>query len=158
MIDPLSVFPAQGAAVPAPSPPATAEATSAPAGGPLAKGFRVVGRVLLLAIALFASWWILHLTSHGLGVGSDSTVYFAGAESLAEGRGFVWLAGDGLPRPINHYPPFYSAVLSIGLRLLPTPEDVARILEVLLMGANVLLIAALIGLLTSSRAAAILGA
>jgi hypothetical protein len=76
---------------------------------------------LLLAFALLASWWIFRLTGSGIGVGSDSTVYFAGAESLNEGRGFVWMAGDGSSRFINHYPPFYSVVLSPGLRFLSSP-------------------------------------
>jgi 4-amino-4-deoxy-L-arabinose transferase-like glycosyltransferase len=112
----------------------------------------------LLAIALLAGIWLFRLTRHGLGVGSDSTVYFAGAQSLNEGNGFVWIGGDRLPRPINHYPPFYSVILALGLRFGLSPAEAARTVEVLLTGANVLFVAALTGLLTSSGAAAILGA
>jgi 4-amino-4-deoxy-L-arabinose transferase-like glycosyltransferase len=116
----------------------------------------VAGALLVVSVA--ASAWLLLLTDKGLGIGSDSAVYLAGAENLLAGKGFVWRGGDQEPQPITHYPPLYSMVLSAGLRLNASPESVARGLNAFLMGANTWLVGALVGLLSSSGIAAVFGA
>jgi hypothetical protein len=114
--------------------------------------------VILFVVSLASALWLLALTEHGIGVGSDSVVYMAGARNLAQGQGFVWVGGDQLPRPINHYPPLYSLALSGWLWLVPSPDEAARYLSALLMGANTFLAGWLTGLLASSAAAALIGA
>ena len=95
--------------------------TSSP-GYPLkiAQGLTVRTAVLLVAVSIGAGLWLLRLTEKGIGVGSDSAVYFAGGENLLSGKGFVWFGGDQAPRPINHYPPLYSVGLSFWLRVFPS--------------------------------------
>jgi hypothetical protein len=119
---------------------------------------KTLAAVLLVAVSIGAALWLLRLTEKGIGVGSDSAVYFAGGENLLSGKGFVWFGGDQAPRPINHYPPLYSSVLSLWLRVLPSADQAARGFNAALMGANTFLVGLLAGLLSSSAAAAVLGA
>jgi hypothetical protein len=114
--------------------------------------------LVLAVVSILAGLWLWRLTERGIGVGSDSAVYFAGARNLLEGKGFVWFGGDQLPRPINHYPPFYSLVLSVGLSLGLPPEEAARLLNALLIAGNTFLVGLLAGLLAASWPAALLGA
>ena len=114
--------------------------------------------VVLLVVSLASAVWLLDLTDHGIGVGSDSGVYMVGAGNLQEGRGFVWLGGDQLPRPINHYPPLYSLGLAAWLPLFPSADEAARDFNVVLIGANTYLVGWLTGLLASSAAAGRVGA
>src|SRR3990172_2548679 len=100
---------------------------------------KTLAAVLMVAVSIGAALWLLRLTENGIGVGSDSAVYFAGGENLLMGKGFVWLGGDQAPRPINHYPPLYSVGLSFWLRVFPSADQAARAFNAVLMGANTFL-------------------
>ncbi len=91
--------------------------------------------VPLLVVSVVAALWLGGLTERGIGAGSDSTVYVAGAQSLLHGQGFVWFGADQRPRPINHYPPLYSAALSMAMRADASPWDAARWVELLVFAA-----------------------
>ncbi|HET7011659.1 MAG TPA: hypothetical protein VFI11_12860 [Anaerolineales bacterium] len=117
-----------------------------------------VARAGLVAVSVFAAWWLFRLTERGVGIGSDSVVYMAGARNLFGGEGFVWKGGDQLPRPINHYPPLYSVALVPGLVLDAPVEDAARWMNAIAMGGNTFLAGALTGLVSSSGAGAVVGA
>ena len=54
----------------------------------------------------------LYCTPFGVGLTTDSSAYIGGARSILAGKGYVRIGGDGLPRPITHFPPFYSIVLA----------------------------------------------
>ncbi len=99
---------------------------------------------------------VLYLTRLGPGMGGDSTSYLMGAENLLLGNGFSRYSGGYEIRPITGFPPFYSLVLAAagvtGLKLI----DAARLLNAVLFGANVVLIAAIVHGLTRSTLAAVL--
>ena len=120
------------------------------------KSERIKTGLFLLALGLLCLGGVLALkasTPYGLGLSDDSVAYIAGARAILQGKGYsqIWLAS---PRqPITHFPPMFSAVLAlIGLTGLD-PLRGARLVNVLLFGAN----AALLGLLgwkmSRSRAA-----
>ena len=84
-------------------------------------------------------------TRFGIGVLPDSTVYIDAARNLLDGRGLVALTGRGEFKPLTHYPPLYPALLALLTRAAflfggVSIETVARVLNGLLFGANVLLV------------------
>ncbi len=100
-------------------------------------------------LAGFLFWWATAV--HGIGIRTDSVTYLWVAESLAKGIGFGIMDAFGHFRPINHWPPLYSLILSIFVWLsalvnLPvSAEQVSRVLGFLLTSANVYIF----GLLTA---------
>jgi hypothetical protein len=95
---------------------------------------------VLFALALLAVLIIFLATRFGIGVTPDSTVYIDAARNLVKGRGLIALAASGESKPLTHYPPLYSALLA----LLGLPgfsiETVARLLNSIVFGGNVLLV------------------
>ncbi len=92
-------------------------------------------------------------TPAGAGLANDSAAYIAGARSILQGKGYsdVWL--DSSLEAITHYPPFLSLCLA-GLGLFGVdPLRGARILNIILFGANTILIGLLGWRMTRSRAA-----
>lgn len=84
-------------------------------------------------------------TRFGIGINPDSTVYIDAARNFLNGHGLVVLTGRGDIKPLTHYPPLYPAILALltragvllgGLSI----ETVARLLNSVLFGANVLLV------------------
>lgn len=67
----------------------------------------------LLIFCIAAAGLFFYTTPFGVGLTNDSAAYIGGARSLMAGQGYVRIGGDGLPRPITHFPPFYSIVLAI---------------------------------------------
>jgi hypothetical protein len=105
-------------------------------------------------IALGAMGMILYSTPEGLGLSDDSIGYVAGARSILSGQGYreAWLASNG---PVTHFPPGFSAVLSlIGLSGLD-PLRGSRFLNSLLFGANALLLGIIGWRMTRSRVAGV---
>lgn len=99
--------------------------------------------LLLIIISLAAGAVLFFCTPAGVGLANDSVAYIAGARSILQGTGYsdIWL--DSSLEPITHYPPLLSLTLAaIGL-LGVDPLRGARILNILLFGANT----ALLGLL-----------
>ena len=68
--------------------------------------------VMMILLCATAALLFLYTTPYGVGLTNDSSAYFGGARSLLAGRGYVRIGGDGLPRAITHFPPFYSIVLA----------------------------------------------
>jgi hypothetical protein len=101
------------------------------------------GHLFLLATLGVLIIWLA--TRFGIGIMPDSTVYIDAAHNLIDGRGLVALAGSGEFKPLTHYPPFYPATLAclarVGLFFGSIPiESIARIVNSVLFGANVLLV------------------
>ena len=67
---------------------------------------------LMFVLCAAAAALFLYSTPFGVGLTNDSSAYIGGARSLLAGKGYVRIGGDGLPRPITHFPPFYSIVLA----------------------------------------------
>ena len=72
--------------------------------------------IVLLCSA--AAWLFFYTTPNGVGLTNDSSAYIGGARSLLARQGYVRIGGDGLPRPITHFPPFYSIVLAVVSRII----------------------------------------
>lgn len=125
-----------------------------------AKALGADARVWAAAIGLLGvlgALAVLSATRLGPGLGSDSAVYIAGAQSLAAGEGLRWDMGGNESRPSTH-PPLYSAalvpfeVLGIGW------EAGARILGALLLGATIVGVGNAARRMTASAVAGFLAA
>ena len=103
----------------------------------------------MLAIAAVAV-----ATRWGAGVSVDSLGYTSIARSLLDGQGYR-TADEG---PCTTWPPLYPLVLAGGAALGPDPATVARWLNALLCGANVLLVGLILLAVTRARWLAVLGA
>jgi hypothetical protein len=100
---------------------------------------------LLLLLAVLAILVVWLATPFGIGITPDSTVYLDAAQNLLKSRGLIALTADGEFQPLTHYPPLYPAVLAflarVGAPLGGFPiENMARMLNTFLFGANVLLV------------------
>ncbi len=114
--------------------------------------------VLMVLMCAAAAALFLYSTPFGLGLTNDSSAYIGGARSILAGKGYVRIGGDGLPRAITHFPPFYSVVLAgvskiTGRDPLQTAKTVNLICAVL---SQALFMTALL-LLTGSRTGAVIG-
>lgn len=69
--------------------------------------------IALLGLGVAAALLMAFLTPYGMGLVNDSVGYVAGARNLLAGDGYSRLTGDGSPRPITNFPPFYSIVLAL---------------------------------------------
>src|SRR3990172_3605296 len=101
------------------------------------------GQLLYLLLGLFAlgSMWLLrNSTLSGPGLINDSIAYIGGARSILAGTGYsqIWLA-SGL-QPITHYPPLFSLTLVLIGLFDVDPFLGARMANILLLGANIILI------------------
>jgi len=95
---------------------------------------------LLGSIAVGFVWLLRNSTLTGPGLINDSIAYIAGARSILAGTGYsqVWLASE--LQPITHYPPLFSLILVFVGMLGIDPLFGARIVNILLLGANIILI------------------
>ena len=89
---------------------------------------------------------------------SDSFQYVSSAVNFANGRGLSYFIGSSNLSPLNHYPPFYSIVLSAFEFLEIDTITGARWLNAALLGLNVFLVGVSIKMITSSIALSWLGA
>lgn len=95
---------------------------------------------IFLAILAAGAMAILFIsTPAGAGLANDSAAYIAGARSILQGRGYsdIWL--DSSLEPITHYPPLFSLSLAALGLLKIDPFRGARLLNILLFGANTVL-------------------
>src|SRR5512137_2999097 len=91
----------------------------------------------LLAILVLGAMAMLYIcTPAGVGLANDSVAYIAGARSILQGTGYsdIWL--DSSLEAITHYPPLLSLTLAAIGTLGIDPLRGARILNILLYGAN----------------------
>jgi 4-amino-4-deoxy-L-arabinose transferase-like glycosyltransferase len=99
--------------------------------------FTYAGVLAILALSAMAMLYIS--TPAGVGLANDSVAYIAGARSILQGTGYsdIWL--DSSLEPITHYPPLLSLSLTALGLLQIDPLRGARILNILLFGANTVL-------------------
>lgn len=97
---------------------------------------------LLLGLFAVTGAWLLKIsTPSGLGLTDDAISYVAAARALLNGQGFVriWLAGG--PEPITHWPPLFPALMAtVGRILSLDPYRGARVVNILVYGANTALL------------------
>ncbi len=111
--------------------------------------------LVLGLIALAGSWLLKISTPFGMGLTDDAVSYIAAARAILNGQGFtrIWLA-SGM-EPIVHWPPLFPASMAaVGLFGLD-PARGARVVNVLLFGANSFLLGLLGWRMTRSRLAGV---
>jgi len=124
----------------------------------LYKPDRLVFVVILLGIALAGAWSVKASTPFGLGMDPDSGLYIMGARNLLAGNGYSKFSGTDEFRLITIEPPLYSLTLAaIGLTGLDAIRA-ARLLNILLIGLDLLLFAGLIYYETRNKSLTILAA
>jgi 4-amino-4-deoxy-L-arabinose transferase-like glycosyltransferase len=100
--------------------------------------------LLLAIIALTGALLVKINTPFGMGMSPDSAYYVMGARNILDGNGYSKFSGTDTFRPITIEPPLYSCVLALigttGLDIIRA----TRLLNIVLMGLNLLLFAALI--------------
>ena len=108
--------------------------------------YLTIGLVLILSMS--GMWLLRAATPFGLSLNTDSVYYVNGARNLLAGDGFTRTSGEGILKPITHFPPFFSMVLAfVGLGGLD-PLRGGRLVIILLYGANSLLFTWLVWKLT----------
>lgn len=94
-------------------------------------------------------------TGKGLYVSPDSVFYVGSARNLLGGSGLR--SPPGL-QPLGHFPPLFSLVLAAVGRAGIDPLDAARVVNVVVVGATVVLVGLVLRALTGSLPAALIGA
>ncbi|HLO29836.1 MAG TPA: phospholipid carrier-dependent glycosyltransferase [Anaerolineales bacterium] len=96
--------------------------------------------LILIFIALAFMLLLRASTPYGSGLINDSIAYVAGARSILAGTGYseIWLASE--LEPITHYPPLFPLVLAFVGLFGVDPLAGARAVNILLFGANIILI------------------
>ncbi|CAN5819658.1 hypothetical protein BH23GEM7_BH23GEM7_03580 [soil metagenome] len=105
-------------------------------------GLRPEARLILLSLlglAILGVLAILFATRNGIGLSTDSVVYIDSARRLVRGDGFTG-GFTGHVGPITHWPPLYPSALAALALLGLDPLVGARILALLLFGANVFVV------------------
>ena len=99
---------------------------------------------MLLFIAIIGAWLVWFNTPFRMGMFPDSVIYIMGARNILAGNGFTYFSGtDGL-KLITMWPPLYSYVLAfIGLTGMDAIR-VTRLLNIVLMGLDLLLFSGLV--------------
>ena len=110
----------------------------------------IPAQIVYLLIAAAAILLVLYFTRNGPGITGDSVHYVMGAENLLHGRGFSRTGGAGEALPITGFPPGTSVVLAVVGFFVDDLFQGARLLNSLLFGVNVYLIAFLVRKITGS--------
>ena len=114
--------------------------------------------ILMLLLCGLAAALFLYTTPNGVGLTNDSSAYIGGARSMLAGYGYVRIGGDGLPRPITHFPPFYSAVLAAVSKLSgQDPLQAAKIVNLCCAVLNQALFMTALYVLTGSKLTSVIG-
>jgi hypothetical protein len=111
---------------------------------------------VLLVIAVAGAWLVKFNTPFGLGMNQDSAYYIMGARNILAGNGYSKFSGTDTFRLITIEPPLYSYTLAfIGLSGLDAIRA-ARLLNIVLIGFDLLLFAWLIYYATRNKLLTIL--
>lgn len=97
-------------------------------------------------------------TRLGIGANDDSSVYACAAGNFLKGQGLSVVFPSGEIIPVRHFPPLFSTLLAGGMAIGADPLDVARGLNVLLFGANILMVGLLINAYSRSLWISLFGA
>lgn len=110
---------------------------------------------LVAAPAVAAMVALVAATGKGLYASPDSVFYVGTARNLLDGAGFR--PPPGL-QPLDHFPPLFTLLLAAVGWLGLDPLDAARVVNVAVLGATVLLVGLVLRSVTGSVAAALAGA
>lgn len=85
---------------------------------------------------------MLFVTKPGVGISPDSVTYISAARNLISGRGLSVSFGN--VAPLTHFPPLFPSIIALPGIIGLGPISVARWLNAILFGANILLIGLII--------------
>ena len=111
----------------------------------------------LAAFGIAAVFFMRYLTPNGMGLVNDSVAYIGGARYIQAGEGYSRMGGSGSPLPITHFPPMFSLVLVAAGYLGMETLSAARVVNLLLFGANLILMGLTTRKITGSRLFGMLG-
>jgi len=112
----------------------------------------------IAVLALCGTLVVIYATPLGPWVFSDSTEYIVSARNLVSGRGLGLIQASGEFQPIYLHPPLYPLILAGGGFLGVDVAAWARVLNAILFGGTVMLVAGLIHYATKSAWMAIASA
>jgi len=92
------------------------------------------------ALTLAAGLFLLWATPWGVRIQHDSYYYITAAASFREGHGFSWLGGEGVLKPLTHFPPLYSLLLALVSLPKASIPNRASALAAILFGLSVSLV------------------
>ncbi len=102
------------------------------------------------------AWLVWYNTPFRMGMYADSVIYIMGARNILAGNGYTYFSGTDVYKLITIWPPLYSYILAgIGLTGLDIIRA-TRLLNIVLMGIDLLLFAGLIYYQTRSKLLSIL--
>ena len=107
-------------------------------------GLRASGTWSLVAVlSLVAAWSVLFTTPWGTGTGWDQAMYIGAARDLLAGKGLTVAWSMDAGRPLTHYPPLFPAMLALLGMSGADPWDVARYVNAVLRGVDLLVVSLL---------------
>ena len=77
----------------------------------------IIFAILFILLIAASCYIFIQCTPGGVGLVSDSVNYINGARSIAAGSGYYRQSGGGTLKAITNFPPLYSIVLSLPLKL-----------------------------------------
>lgn len=101
------------------------------------KGFTAI---LMLLVAIVYLFQINDVIDRKIDLNGDNIYYFTLAQSLASGQGYSSIIGLDEPVPHMHFPPGYSAFLSVFMRLGIDSTMQVKIINCILLLAGILLL------------------
>jgi hypothetical protein len=112
---------------------------------------QIVFFVMMFIIATIGAWLVWFNTPFRMGMYADSVVYIMGARNILGGNGYTYFSGTDVYKLITIWPPLYSYILAgIGLTGLDIIRA-TRLLNIVLMGIDLLMFAGLIYYQTRSK-------
>ena len=114
--------------------------------------------ILLVLLTAASCLIFIRCTPSGVGLVSDSVNYINGARSIAAGHGYFRDSGGGTVKAITNFPPLYSIVLSLPLKLGMGWRSAVWWVSLVFFALNTVLIIRLVQLASGSRWAGLLAA
>jgi hypothetical protein len=100
--------------------------------------------ILISALVLVGVAGLIILTRQGIGTSPDSVVYLGSARNLLDGYGLSVPYGPAINLPMTHYPPLYPLLIALSGAFSADLLQGARVIHILLFGANLFLIGLII--------------
>ncbi len=114
--------------------------------------------ILLLLCLMCAAIFIYNKgTEEGIGLVSDSVNYINGARSITQGKGYFRESGGGTLKPITNFPPLYSMILAIPMKLGMEGIPAAKLISLIFFVLNVIAVTELIRIGSGCPWTALLG-
>ncbi len=118
----------------------------------------IIFAVLFVLLIAASAYIFIQCTPYGVGLVSDSVNYINGARSIADGNGYYRASGGNTMKPITNFPPLYSIVLSLPIKLGMERLQAAWWVSLIFFVINTYLLIRLVWLGSGNRWAGLLAA